>query len=151
MFTVKVTDGTEFGPADLDTIVQWAREGRIPRDALLYPSDGGDPKSVFAEARLAAILGAPPTVPSMQRAAAKPTSRLFPTGNQPALWGYYISVVSFLIPLLCPISFTLGVIGVIRALTNSEAKGLFHAITAIVLSIGAPLFWYAVWQWIENM
>lgn len=154
MYRVRMTDGTEFGPADLDTIVQWAREGRIPRDALLYPADdsagggegGGEPKSVFAEPRLAAILSAPPTVPSMVRAQAREakSSWWMPTGNQPALWGYYIAVASFLIPLISPVSLVLGAVGVVRALTKPEAKGLLHGIVAIVLSLAAPAFWWFV-------
>lgn len=64
-YRVKMSDGQLYGPITLDQIVQWAREGRIPRDALLYPEGGGDPKSVFAEPRLASILSAPPTLPTM--------------------------------------------------------------------------------------
>jgi len=150
MFRIRMTGGTEFGPANLDTIVQWAREGRIPRDALLYPAahtgGGGEPKSVFAEPRIAAILAAPPTMPSEAEAASAATSSIWmPTGNQPALWGYYIGVAS-LIPLfivLTPISLILGVVGLVRAFMKPEAKGLFHAIAAIVLSIGSPLLWWA--------
>ena len=152
-YRIKMSDGTEFGPAGLEEIVQWAREGRIPRDALLYPTDGGEPRSVFAEPRIAAILIAPPTTPTqpVDAPSSKPPSRLIPTGNLPALWGYYVGVFSFLMPIACPISFVLGAVGVVRAITKPEAKGLLHAIAAIVLSVGSPLFWYFVWHWAESM
>lgn len=152
MYKVRMSDGTEFGPGDLDAIVQWCREGRIPRDALLYPADGGEPKSVFAEPRLAALLNAPPTVPSaVAPAEPKPSSWLIPTGNQPALWGYYISVAGFLMLILCPISFVLGAVGIVRAIMKPQAKGLFHGITAMVFSVGSPVLWYMIWQWMDVM
>ncbi len=152
MFNVRMSDGTSFGPADLDQVVQWTREGRIPRDALLYPVEGGEPKSVFAEPRIAAILSAPPTAPSPVAVVAhKPASRLIPTGNPFSLWGYYIGVFSFLIPLMCPVSLALGALGVVRALRNPEAKGLLHGIVAILLSVAAPVFWYAVYQWLDTI
>lgn len=152
-YRVKMSDGQLYGPITLDQIVHWAREGRIPREALLYPEGGGDPKSVFAEPRLASILSAPPTAPNTPvPPSATPTSKsfLFPTGNQYALIGYYLSVAGFLIPLLCPVSLTLGVLGVFRAIKYPTAKGLAHAIVAIFLSIGSPIFWYMVWDWIET-
>ena len=60
-------------------------------------------------------------------------------------------MASFLMPLLCPVSIILGGIGIARALTKPESKGLLHAIAAILLSIGSPLFWYAVWHYVESM
>jgi hypothetical protein len=145
MFNVRMSNGTSFGPADLEQIVQWARDGRIPRDALLYPVAGGEPKSVFAEPRIAAILSAPPTTANAALDEPKtPVSRLIPTRNQPALWGYYLSVVG-LIPglfLVSPVSLGLGILGVIRAIRTPEAKGLLHAIVAIVLSVVSPLAWW---------
>jgi len=125
-FRVRMTGGTEYGPANLEAIVQWAREGRIPRDALLYPATGGEPKSVFAEPRLAAILSAPPTMrPEAGAISSAKMSFWMPTGNQPALWGYYIGVVCLIPPLivLAPISLILGVVGMVRAFTKPEAKG----------------------------
>jgi len=142
MFNVRMSDGTSFGPADVEQIVQWAREGRIPRDALLYPVEGGEPKSVFAEPRIAAILSSPPTTPSA--AGVRPNkhaSRLIPTSNPAALWGYYIAVFSMLMPIVSPASLALGAVGVVRAIRRPECKGLIHAIVAIVLSLASVLGW----------
>lgn len=151
-YRVKMSDGKLYGPIRLEEIVQWAREGRIPRDGLLISKEGGEIKSVFAEPRLASILSAPPTAPTTPvPPSATPTSKsfLFPTGNQYALIGYYLSVAGFLFPLLCPVSLILGVLGIIRAIKFPKAKGLLHAIVAILLSFGSPIFWYMIYEWIE--
>ena len=47
-FTVRLSDGQAFGPATVEMIRQWALEGRVPKDALLIPETGAEPKSVFA-------------------------------------------------------------------------------------------------------
>lgn len=153
-YRVKMSDGQLYGPITLDEIVQWAREGRIPRDGLLISKEGGEIKSVFAEPRLASILSSPPTSPAIPvPSLATPTSKsfLFPTGNQYALIGYYLSVAGFLFPLLCPVSLGLGVLGVFRAIKYPKAKGLAHAIVAIILSFGSPIFWYMVVTWIDSI
>ena len=145
-FRIKMSDGKLYGPITLNEIEQWAREGRVPKDALLFPTGGGDPESVFAVPRLAAILSAPPTAPGVMHTAASKSSpsSLIPTGNPLALWGYYISVAG-LIPMLfivCPISLILGALGVVRAIRVPESKGLLHALVAIILSIASPLGWW---------
>src|SRR5262245_18935955 len=68
--SVRLADGREFGPAPMEMIVQWAREGRVPWDATLTYTDGSPLRPVMNEPTLAAIvrsLGAPmmpaPTVP----------------------------------------------------------------------------------------
>ncbi|MCZ6834900.1 MAG: hypothetical protein O7G85_03930 [Planctomycetota bacterium] len=148
-YKIKMPDGTEFGPADLDTIVQWAKEGRIAKAALLYPEDGGEPMSVFAQPRIASILGAPPTSHSItpEVKQAKSSSGWFPTGNPLSLWGYYISVAGFLIPLLCPISLIMGCVGMVRAIQNPKAKGFVHGLVAVLFSLGSPAFWYFVFAY----
>ncbi|MCH7573193.1 MAG: hypothetical protein IH891_09795 [Planctomycetes bacterium] len=151
MRTIK---GEEYGPADLDQIVQWAREGRIPRDALLYPEGGGDPKSVFAEPRLASILSAPPTAPTVEmiNKPLEPAKRTFflPTGNQPALWSYYLAVFSYIMWPLMPVALALGVIGLVRSIRNPEARGGLHALIAIVLSLLLPVAAYYVYLYLES-
>ena len=148
MDTVRLPDGSEFGPADLETIVQWAREGRIPKGALLYPRDGGEPRSVFAEPRIGSILVAPPTTPTTTPES-KPESTSpgwFPAGNPASLWGYYVSVAGILVPVLCPISLIMGLIGIVRAIQNPAGKGLFHGIVAVLFSLVAPLLWYYIFN-----
>ena len=154
MYKVRTNNGEEYGPADLDQIVNWAREGRIPRDALLYPEGGGDPKSVFAEPRLASILSAPPTAPNMEIGGKfkEPAQRtiFLPTGNQPALWGYYLAVFSYIMWPLMPVALAFGVIGLIRSIRNPKARGGLHALVAIVLCLLLPVAAYYLYLYIES-
>ena len=153
-YRVKMSDGQLYGPITLDQIVHWAREGRIPREALLYPERGGDPKSVFAEPRLASILSAPPTLPTMAMTGKplEPAKRTFflPTGNQPALWGYYLAVFSYIMWPLMPVALALGVIGLVRSIRNPKARGGLHALVAIVLSLLLPVAAYYVYLYLES-
>ena len=153
-YRVKMSDGKLYGPITLEEIVNWAREGRIPRDALLYPEGGGDPKSVFAESRLASILSAPPTSPNMETGgkSKEPVQRtiFLPTGNQPALWGYYLAVFSYIMWPLMPVALALGVIGLVRSIRNPKARGGLHALVAIVLCLLLPVAAYYVYLYIES-
>ena len=95
MYKVKMSSGVEYGPADLDQIVQWAREGRLERDALLIRTDGSEVKSISDEPRVMAVLGAPPTIPAPSPPTDDaPLSGLIPYKNPPALIDYYVSIVS---------------------------------------------------------
>lgn len=153
-YQVKMSDGKLYGPITLENIVKWAREGRIPRDALLYPEGGGDPKSVFAETQLASILSAPPTASNMEIGGKsnEPAQRtiFLPTGNQPALWGYYLAVFSYIMWPLMPVALALGVIGLVRSIRNPKARGGLHALVAIVLSLLLPVAAYYVYLYIES-
>lgn len=137
-FTVRLSDGQEFGPATVEMIRQWALEGRVTKDALLIPADGGEAKSVFAEPALAAVLSAPPTVAAAlpQQAETDATGGLIPYKNPPALIGYYVSVFS-LIPclglLLGPIAIVLGIIGLRKKAQHPNVRGTAHALVAIIL------------------
>ena len=139
MYKVKTSDGEEYGPADLDQIVQWAREGRIERDSLLIRTDGSETKSISDEPRVMAILGAPPTIPGPQPPFDDaPLSGLIPYKNPPALIGYYVSIVScFPIVglLLGPPAIVLGIIGIRRRKAEPHRKGLAHAWIAISFGI----------------
>ena len=63
---------------------------------------------------------------------------IIPTGNPPALIGYYL-VVASLIPLVGILTglpaIILGGDGISKAKANSSAGGMGHAITAIVLGL----------------
>src|SRR5688572_3748472 len=98
-YRIRLADMREFGPADMNTIVQWAREGRVPNDALLIDqSDPNAVKSVLAEPALRSILQAPPTVfTGLQQppeTEGGPMSGMIPYKNPAALVGYYLSVAS---------------------------------------------------------
>ena len=139
MYKVRTSNGEEYGPADLDQIVQWAREGRLDKDALLVPTDGSEVKSVHAEPRLAAVLGTPPTVPGPRPPTDDaPLSGLIPYKNPPALIGYYISIFScfpILGLLLGPAAIVLGIIGIRRRSADPKRRGLAHAWIAISFGV----------------
>jgi hypothetical protein len=140
-FNVRLSDGREFGPAPLQTIAQWAREGRIPLDALLAPVEHGqgDIRSVLAEPVLRDILQAPPTVfTGLQQQAADtaPMSGMIPYKNPPALIGYYVSIFALLpfVGVLFGIpAVILGIIGLRKRLKDPKVRGLAHAWIAIIL------------------
>ena len=87
---------------------------------------------------------APPPLPAR---AAEPASGLIPTGNPPALVGYYLAVFS-LIPcfglLLAIPAVVLGVLGMKKAKAQPDAKGAAHAWVAIILGSLTTLLWTGV-------
>jgi hypothetical protein len=134
-YSVRTADGREYGPANRELIAQWAREGRVPADSLLMPEGGGPPISVLADALLASIVKAPPTV----SAGVPPPgsySGIIPYRNAPALIGYYCGFAS-LLPVVgliaAPVAITLSIIGLRRAAANPAIKGQVHAWVGIVL------------------
>ena len=134
-YKVRLANGQEFGPATLDTIVEWAGQRRIPVDALLVPSHDGDVRSVLSDARLRSILQAPPTSPTGPVVSpVAPGGVLIPTGNPCALTGYYLAVFSFTIigAPLAPIAFVLGILGLRARLKRPEIHGMAHALVAII-------------------
>lgn len=158
-FNLRLPAGQEFGPATVELLEQWAREGRMPPDALMVPLDGSPARSVFSEPRLRAVLqaamtlspAAPPTSP--QPLPQQPDSSvavMIPYKNQPALIGYYMAVAS-LIPgvglLAGPIAVGLGIAGLRKRLKHPEVHGIAHAWVAIILGglcavgYGALIVW----------
>ena len=82
-------------------------------------------------------------------------SRWFPQGNMAAICGYYFGIFG-LAPLvgalLGPLAFSLGVIGLWRAIAEPEARGGKHAVFAIiagfletVLNWSALIVYLAFW------
>ena len=142
-FTVRLASGQEFGPASMELIEQWARESRIPVDALLAPSDGSPVRSVLAEPRLRAalqsrvnMLATPPTTPGQVKADEGGPGVMIPYKNPPALIGYYLAVASLspgLGILLGPVAVGLGIAGLRKRLKNPEVHGIAHAWIAIIL------------------
>ena len=138
---IRLSDNREFGPAPMEVIVQWAREGRVPHDALLVNSGTGEVKSVLAEPMLKAILQAPLTVSSgVSMPEESGLSTMIPYKNPHALWGYYIGIASWIpiLGLICgPTALVLGIKGVRNRSRDPRIKGMAHAWIAIVMgSIG---------------
>lgn len=139
VFHVHPPAGGSFGPATIEVIAQWAREGRVPREAQIVGANGS---SVLAgeHPRLLSIVNAPPTVSGV---VARPVeaedggvSLIIPYKNGAALAGYYVSIGS-LIPIvglvLGPVAIILGVLGIRARTRNPAVHGLVHAWIAIVL------------------
>ena len=143
---IRLKDGREFGPADLDLILQWAREGRIPRDALLVPQDGSPPQPVSWVPELERLMQAPPTVAGDVPAPRHTTSvsGLIPTGNPPALIGYYMAVASLIVAPLAIAACILGIFGLMRVHKHPESKGTVHAWIGILSIIIVPGFWILI-------
>lgn len=70
------------------------------------------------------------------RKASNPVSSLIPYTNPKALIGYYMGFIS-LLPgiglILGPVAIVLGFLGILTARKNPEAKGMAHAIIAMIL------------------
>jgi hypothetical protein len=145
-FRVRLADGREFGPASAEMLAQWAREGRIPRDASVVLDDDSLMPAIQHPA-IAPVFGAPPVVRPIMAAGRPdaPMSGLIPYRNAPALVGYYVSVAS-LIPfvgmLLGPVAIVLGVVGFRAYRREPHRKGAAHSWVAIILgSITTVGYW----------
>lgn len=69
---------------------------------------------------------------------------IIPYRNKPALIGYYLGVFSLipLLGLLCAIpAIPLGIIGLRKRAAHPEAKGLAHALVALIMGILFTVVW----------
>lgn len=64
-FKIVGGDGKEYGPIDLVTMQQWAREGRIAGSTQVWDSRTGNWQPAAQIAELAAVFSAPPPAPSV--------------------------------------------------------------------------------------
>lgn len=136
---VRLSDDRVFGPADDALLSRWAAEGRIPRDAMLEPTDGGAAVRATEHPAIRAVLDAPPTVAgplASPPVTDGPMSTLIPYRNGAALAAYYTGVFS-LIPVLAlplgPAAIVLGVLGLKYARKHPLARGRVHAWVGLVL------------------
>lgn len=130
-FTITLPNGNQFHAADEATVIGWAKDSRIPADAVI--AESGQPPIVAARHPTIGLLVVPsPDAPANDGG----ISTIIPYRNAPALAGYYTGVAS-LIPIIGllagPVAIGLGVKGLKNAKANPNAKGKAHAITAIVL------------------
>lgn len=134
-YKIRLSDSREFGPAPLNVVMQWAREGRVPADALLVDAASGEVKSVLAEPGLKTILQAPPTVSAgVAPPADSAASVIIPLKNPAALVGYYLSVFAIIAgPILSIPAVILGIIGLVKRSRNPKIHGIAHAWVAIIL------------------
>lgn len=144
---LRLTSGREFGPADLDLLEDWARQGRVPRDgSLLATDDATSVRSVLDEPRLARILNAPPTVRTAVAVAPQAETGLIPYRNPAALTAYYLGIFS-LMPLLGLVvaipAFVLGIVGWRRCRRAPQIRGGVHAWVGILMGGLFTLVWGA--------
>lgn len=147
-YMIQLSNGTEFGPADIALVCQWARERRVPKSALLVPTDGGDAIPVMSVPEVAAVLE-PSHPPTIAGATPPPTdsamSVMIPYKNGAALAAYYLAVFS-LIPLvgllLGFIAFILGIIGLKARNRRPEIHGTAHAWIGIIMGGGLAVIWF---------
>lgn len=149
LVSVQLTDGRTFGPAPMATVLEWARQGRIPSDAMVSEPDV-PPVAAGRHPLLAphAVVVTPPTAPgALGQPEDTGLGRLIPSRNTPALVGYYMGIFSF-IPaiLLAPLgviagAFTiwLGIKGLKVYKADPSRHGRTHAIVAIIGGSGCIL------------
>ena len=138
-YQVKLSDGRQFGPANMAMFVNWAKEGRIPQDALLVPDDGREPYAAVEEDVLKAHILAPPTVATgLVTNKDEEGPALVPYKNPAALVGYYIGICScipFIGILLGPAAIILGIKGLGTVKKYPQKKGTVHAWIAIAFGL----------------
>ena len=138
-YHVKLPDGRQFGPADMTMLVAWAKEGRIPQDAMLVPDDGREPFAAAEEDAIKAHILAPPTVASgIVQNKEEEGPAIIPYKNPAALVGYYIGIFSCIPALgiiLGPAAIILGIKGLITVKKHPLKKGTVHAWISIIFGI----------------
>jgi len=138
-YHVKLSDGRQFGPANMAMLIKWAKEGRIPQDAMLVPDDGREPFAAVEEAAIKIHILAPPTVASgIVPNKDEEGPALVPYKNPAALVGYYIGVCScipFIGILLGPAAIILGIKGLLTVKKHPLKKGTAHAWMSISFGI----------------
>ena len=82
-------DGEEYGPADLATLQQWAREGRVAGSTRVWDSRLGDWQPAARIPELAEVLGIAPVPPAVSPA----MSATAPRTNTLAVWSLSLAVV----------------------------------------------------------
>lgn len=139
---VRLGDGRGFGPADLGVIKAWAAQGRVPRDARLEPTGGGDVIIAGEHPELAGAINAPPTVAGavVYGTGTDATGGLIPYKNPKALIGYYLGIASLLGVVLWGVgilisvpALVLGILGIRAYKRDERVRGVGHAWTAIIL------------------
>ncbi|HWB19304.1 MAG TPA: DUF4190 domain-containing protein [Phycisphaerales bacterium] len=140
-YKIRLSDGMEFGPGKMELMVQWAREGRVPKDALVVEVVSGEARHVLAVPEIARVLEVPPTSPTKAVAPMSTAPMMVPYHNGPALAGYYVAVASLICGLglvLGPVAVILGIIGYRKYVRQPEVRGMTHAWVAMI--VGGAVF-----------
>jgi hypothetical protein len=141
-YIIQLRDGNRYGPAARPALLQWAREGRIPIDAMLIRRGQSEAINVLSDPELAPIVQAPPTAPTGLRSTEpRSTSAMIPAGNPSALIGYYFAVLGVLAPGVGLIAIVLGIFGLRRVRRYPAVKGTAHAWVAILGGAFVTIVW----------
>ncbi len=158
-YMIRLENGDEYGPADIALLREWANQRRVPKSAMLVPTDGTDPIPAIDLPELAGALQAitppptnaahPPVEPTapVQTNADSGVGVIIPYRNGPALAAYYLAVFSlipFLGILLGVLAFVFGIIGVRLRSRNPEVHGIVHAWIGILGGGGLALLWIII-------
>lgn len=139
-YIVTGPDGTENGPVELETLVQWAQAGQLPVHAPVRDMTTGLTTTAGQMTELHSLYPAPnfSNAPAPSHGGSKPKgSAMIPTGNPDALWGYYLGIGSLPCVLglfVAPFAFVKSVRGWKAYKKNPEIHGAFHSVTGIVLA-----------------
>lgn len=133
---VRLPDGRRFAAASTGSLLQWAREGRIPADAMIEEANI-PPIMAAGHPALRGLLTPAMSPPGRHPSAGEEAvATIIPYRNMPALIGYYVSIGS-LIPgfglLLGPAAVVLGVMGMRKVVREPNVRGTAHAVVAMVL------------------
>ncbi len=120
MYTVRLDDGAEFGPATVDQLKAWAHEGRISGTTMLATDDGSPsiPARNFSE------------LDGHLNTGNERVATIIPWRNKCALIGYYLGIFGLIPVLGAPLSLggiVLGILGLRHWKRNHRAHGLAHS------------------------
>lgn len=129
-YTIKGTDGAEYGPVSTEELQHWIAQIRCTRESLVKVDGSGEwvPLATLPEFQDAFAAPPAPALASAPASAEGGVSTVIPYKNVPALIAYYVGVFCIICPpLLCFPAIILGVIGLRRVKENPEVKGTAHA------------------------
>lgn len=128
VYTVRLDDGSEFGPATVDQLKAWAQEGRLHNTSMLLSNDGSPPVIAHEFPPLQGHLNTGNNV----------VATIIPWRNKCALIGYYLGIFGLIPVLGAPLALggiVLGILGIRHWKRNHRSHGLAHSIVAIACGI----------------
>ena len=137
-YMIRGPDGSETGPVELETLVQWVQSGSLPAHAPVRDLVTGVSTVAGQMSELRSLYSGTDfsKAPEPIVATKSKGSALIPSGNPKALTAYYTGVAS-LIPCLGlltgPVAIILGFQGIRAYNENPAVFGKGHGIAGIVL------------------
>ncbi|MCB2154000.1 hypothetical protein KQI84_03885 [bacterium] len=121
-------DGSRYGPADIPTLIEWARQGRVPFASLVEDAETHQMRPVNS-------------VPELKNEIPRDLFQKLIPPNTLAVIGYYVAILSLLgaLCLFIPTGIgglaavILGGMGLRSAKRDPDIRGVAHAWTAIIL------------------